>query len=174
MRNFLLAILACAAWSTAAAEAVPSGIMVLDGRPAPALRLADMDGRVRDLAGLRGRWVMVHFWASWCGPCRKEMPTIQRMARQLVPEGLEILMVNTAEDEDTVFSFLTIVGPDMNTLLDRDGAVTARWQPRGLPSSFMVDPGGRLRYLVLGGREWDSSEYMGFLRGLIARARPAP
>ncbi len=145
---------------------LPPGLVELQPRPAPALRLADMDGKVTDLGGLRGHWVMVHFWASWCGPCRREMPTIQTMAGRLMPKTLRLVVVNTAERDDDVFEFLGGVAPELNSLMDRDGSVTARWQPRGLPSSYIVDPAGRLRYLALGGRRWDSKSYLDFLQHL--------
>jgi cytochrome c biogenesis protein CcmG, thiol:disulfide interchange protein DsbE len=144
----------------------PRGVLALDGRPAPTLRLADTDGNVTDLADLRGHWVMVHFWASWCGPCRREMPAISRMAKELVSERLRLVMVNTAETDDEVFAFLAIHAPDLTSLMDRDGQVTDRWQPRGLPASFFVDPEGRLRFQALGGRPWDTPSYRQFLRGL--------
>ncbi|MEW5791694.1 MAG: TlpA disulfide reductase family protein [Pseudomonadota bacterium] len=154
--------------AAAAAPAPPRGLMPLDGRPAPALRLADMNGQVTDLQQLRGRWVLVHFWASWCGPCRREMPTLQRLSARIPPTRLQLVLVNTAESEDEVFSFLVGVTPELNTLMDRDGRVTERWQPRGLPSSFLVDPQGRLRYLALGGRDWTMPAYLNFLQALTA------
>ena len=143
---------------------LPAGIMPLDGQPAPALRLENIDGEAFDLADSRGHWVFVHFWATWCGPCRREMPTIQQLISRLQDTNLEIVMVNTAETEDEVFSFLGIVAPDAVPLLDTDGLVTEAWQPRGLPATFLVDPEGRLRYLALGGREWDTPPYLEFLR----------
>lgn len=147
----------------------PKGIIQLDGRLAPALKLKDLDGETYDLVAARGKWQFVHFWASWCGPCRKEMPTVEIMAKQLTPAGLNVVLINTAEDEDTVFSFLAIVAPDMSSLLDSDGLVTERWEPRGLPSTFLVDPHGRLRYLALGGRPWDQPVYLQFLREIAAQ-----
>lgn len=163
--------LLCIAGLSLAAEP-PDGLIRLDGRPALPLKLPDMDGRITDLATLRGRWVMVHFWASWCGPCRREMPTLQVLSRELPAERLAVVLVNTAEADDEVFSFLAIVAPDLPTLMDRDGRVTEDWQPRGLPSSFLVDPDGRLRYLALGDRQWDSPAYLGFLRSLTVRDAP--
>ena len=154
------------------AGGLPVGLIPLDSRPAPPLRLAGTDGKVTDLKDLRGRWVMVHFWASWCRPCRKEMPAIQRMAEKLVPQRLHLVLVNTAETDEAVFSFLALVAPALDTLMDRDGQVTDRWQPRGLPSSFFVDPQGRLRYLALGGRMWDTPPYMSFLRALPGSLPP--
>ena len=149
-------------------EPVPKGLLALSGVAAPALKLKDSDGAETDLAKLRGQWVLVHFWASWCGPCRKEMPTLQRMSQKIPSKTLRLVLVNTAESDDEVFSFLATIAPELNSLMDRDGKVTETWQPRGLPSSFLVDPQGKLRYLALGGREWDSAAYLNFVRALAA------
>jgi cytochrome c biogenesis protein CcmG, thiol:disulfide interchange protein DsbE len=165
-RGIALLLLFSASLPLFAAD-LPKGLMVLDGRAAPELRLADMDGRITDIQELRGRWLMVHFWAGWCGPCRRELPTLERMTKALGHAGPVLVLVNTAETEDEVFAFLSGVTPDLATLLDRDGQVTERWQPRGLPATFFVDPEGRLRYLALGGRSWDTPEYLAFIRGLI-------
>ena len=146
---------------------LPRGIISVDGRDAPALVLNDINGDSFDLSQYRGKWVFTHFWASWCGPCRREMPTIQAIAGEFRDSGLSIVLINTSEDEDTVFDFLGTVAPDMNSLLDSDGKVTEQWQPRGLPSTYFVDPEGKLRYIALGGRPWDKGEYLGFLKGLI-------
>ena len=148
----------------------PKGLMPLDGRAAPALRLKSLEGKTTDLAQLRGRWVMVHFWASWCGPCRREMPTLGQLKEALQGQPFEVLLINTAEDEDTVFSFLGQVAPDLDSLLDPDGRATDLWQPRGLPASFFVDPAGRLRWLALGGRAWNEAVYQAFVRSLLAGA----
>ncbi|MCR4301380.1 MAG: TlpA family protein disulfide reductase [Sulfuricaulis sp.] len=168
VRDLLLSLLLCV--TSAQADILPGGLIKLDGRPAPALKLADLDGKTTDLALLRGQWVMVHFWASWCGPCRRELPAIAAMA-QTKPAALALVMVNTAETDDEVFAFLASVAPTLSTLLDIDGQVTERWQPRGLPSTFFVDPRGRLRYLALGGRPWDSGPYRRFLVGLAPEKR---
>lgn len=152
-----------------ASQSLPRGIITLDGRAATAVTLKDLDGNSFDLSAQRGKWTFLHFWASWCGPCRKEMPTIQAIWSEFQGTDLAIVLVNTAEDEDTVFNFMGIVAPDMNTLLDSDGKVTERWQPRGLPSTFFIDPEGKLRYLALGGRPWDKGEYLAFLKSLIKK-----
>ena len=164
-RLILLASLLLLCVTTLAGD-LPPGIMALDGRPAPALKLDNLDGEPWDIADSRGHWIFVHFWASWCGPCRREMPTIQKLTEKLQDEQLEIVMVNTAETEDEVFSFLGIVAPDLVPLMDTDGLVTEAWQPRGLPATFFVDPQGHLRYLALRGREWHTGPYLDFLRGL--------
>lgn len=158
---------ACAACSAGDTAALPPGILDLDPYPAPMLQLKDIDGAAYDLKNEMGEVVFVHFWASWCGPCRKEMPAIQRMAARLAPEGLKIAMINTAEDEDTVFSFLAEHAPDARPLMDRDGLVTEIWAPRGLPATYLVDRRGMVRYQALGGRPWDETAYMDFLRALL-------
>ena len=149
------------------ASELPKGLLTLDGRDAPPLVLKNIDGETWDLSEARGHWVFVHFWATWCGPCRREMPTIQAIFPEFDPQELEIVLVNTAETEDTVFGFLASVAPDITPLMDEDGLVTERWQPRGLPASFFVDPEGKLRYLALGGRPWDTPAYLDFIKQLI-------
>lgn len=154
------------------ASHLPPGIRALPATPAPALSLQDQDGRAYTLKDSRGRWVFVHFWASWCGPCRKEMPTIQRLSSQMKGQAMDLRLVNTAEDEDTVFSFLGVAAPDLSTLMDHDGQVTQRWQPRGLPSTYLVDPEGFIRYQALGGRAWDQPAYLAFLKHLLQNPSP--
>ncbi len=119
----LLSIQAIADTSTKpqATSKLPRGIITVNGRDAPDLILKDINGETYDLSKSRGKWVFMHFWASWCGPCRKEMPTIQAISSEFKDSGLAIVLVNTSEDEDTVFDFLGTVAPDMNTLLDSDG-----------------------------------------------------
>lgn len=151
----------------AAALEAPKGVIAVEPRAAPAFRLADMDGAEYALEDSRGRWTFVHFWASWCGPCRKEMPAIERMIHRSESLPLDIVIVNTAEDADTIFEFLAAVAPELESLMDRDGLVTEAWRPRGLPATYLVDPGGQIRYQALGGRPWDEPAYLQFLEGLI-------
>lgn len=145
----------------------PKGILALTPYPAPAIELTDIDGEKFSLLETKNHWVFVHFWASWCGPCRKEMPAIQKMWLILEKEGLKMALINTAEDEDTVFNFLGIYAPDIRPLMDRDGQITEKWRPRGLPATYLVDPNGQVRYQVLGGRPWETKLYLEFLRRLL-------
>lgn len=153
-----------------AAERLPKGILALTPYPAPALEVDDIDGAAYALTEDRGAWVFVHFWASWCGPCRKEMPSIQSMFQTLEGEGLRLALVNTAEGEDAVFEFLAAYAPELRPLMDRDGQQTEAWRPRGLPATYLVDPQGQVRYQVLGGSPWDTEPYLAFLRTLLQEA----
>jgi thiol-disulfide isomerase/thioredoxin len=143
--------------------ALPRGVIAVTPRPAPPLLLQNMDGEKFELIKAGKQWAFVHFWASWCGPCRREMPTIQTLIAELAGSPLTFAIVNTAESDDTVFSFLASVAPEINSLMDYDGLVTEAWQPRGLPSTYLVDPEGMIRYVVIGGQAWHSKEYQTFL-----------
>lgn len=148
------------------AETLPPGVIAIQDREAPSFTLSDMDGNAYTLNPQSSQWRFVHFWASWCGPCRREMPAIQRLSQQIDTAHWKLVLVNTAEDEDTIFTFLAAVAPDLSTLMDRDGQVTETWQPRGLPATYLVDPQGRIRYQALGGRDWDQQNYLQFLHAL--------
>jgi len=163
----LLGVLSCLA-APAIAEDIkpPFGIRHYDKGLAPDFTLQDIDGDTFELKSARGHWVFLHFWASWCGPCKKEMPAIQRLA-DAMRDKLQIVMVNTAEDEDTIFTFLAAINVELNSLLDRDGQVTEVWKPRGLPTTFLINPKGEIKYQAIGGRDWDKTEYVGFIRQLV-------
>ena len=148
----------------------PFGIRHYDIGTAPDFTLQDLDGENFTLKNTRGRWVFLHFWASWCGPCREEMPAIQDLANTLKDE-LHIVMINTAEDEDTIFEFLSAIDVELNSLMDVDGLVTEVWKPRGLPTSFLINPKGEVKYQAIGGREWNKEEYVQFIRRLITASQ---
>ena len=143
------------------------GIRHYDIGIAPDFTLQDIDGESFALKDYRGRWVFLHFWASWCGPCRKEMPTIEKLIDKIDNEKLKIVMVNTAEDDDTIFTFLGSLGIEAISLMDKDGVITEKYKPRGLPTTFIIDPKGYLRYQAIGGREWDKKEYLDFIQQTI-------
>lgn len=145
----------------------PKGIRHYEIGPAPGFTLVDIDGDRFTLDAFRGRWVFLHFWASWCGPCREEMPTIQRMAEGFSDDEFAVLLVNTAEDEDTIFSFLAEIDTDLKSLMDADGQVTEKFRPRGLPTTILIDPQGLVQYQAIGGREWHQPQYTDFLQALI-------
>lgn len=147
---------------------LPFGIREYNIGLAPDFELEDIDGETFDLKSMRGQWVFLHFWASWCGPCREEMPTIQTLSETIDEDKLHFVLVNTAEDEDTIFMFLGSVATNLTSMMDQDGLVTEIWKPRGLPTTFLIDPDGRVRYQAIGGREWDQEIYVQFIKSLIS------
>jgi thiol-disulfide isomerase/thioredoxin len=127
-------------------------------RKPPPLRLPDLDGRIWDLAELRGRPVLLNFWASWCEPCRGEMPSLEMLAQRRTADGLRVLTVNYQDGERSIRSFLERTPMDLPVLLDRDGAATRAWTPRLFPSSVLIAASGQPRRLVLGEVNWGGAE----------------
>ncbi len=145
----------------------PKGIRHYEIGAAPGFTVTDIDGEPFALASTRGQWVFLHFWASWCGPCRAEMPAIQKLSDAFSDDEMEFVLINTAEDEDTIFSFLAEIDMEMSSLMDADGLVTEQYRPRGLPTTVLIDPQGNVQYQAIGGREWHEPQYTDFLRRLI-------
>ena len=150
---------------------LPFGIRFYETGAAQNFVLQDIDGEDFELKSTRGHWVFLHFWASWCGPCVQEMPTIQILADNLKDENFQIVMINTAEEEDAIFTFLGEMNIELNSLMDADGQVSEVWKPRGLPTTFLINPQGEVKYQAIGGREWNKPEYVNFLKQLINTAK---
>ncbi|MGV6825510.1 MAG: TlpA family protein disulfide reductase [bacterium] len=159
-------LLLCWVSTVSAATNLPVGIRVHDIGIAPDFTIETMDGEPFSFSETRGSWVFLHFWASWCGPCREEMPEIQKLMEKIPPGKLQYVLVNTAEDEDTVFSFFGEIGLDFDSLIDTDGLATEQYKPRGLPTTILVDPSGTVRYQAIGGRKWSQPVYVEFLNKL--------
>ncbi len=131
--------------------------------------LPDMDGKRHRLSDYRGKVVIVNFWATWCPPCRKELPSMNRAWARLQKAGVMMLAVNVGESEDVIFPFMADYPIDFPVLLDQEGEIIDRWPVRGLPTTFVIDPHGRLVYQAIGGREWDDPELLGMVRALARR-----
>ena len=167
MRNFLFAaVLMLLAMPSVAQQAGDGLTRLADAPLAPDFSLLDMDGAVHRLSEYRGRVVIVNFWATWCPPCREEMPSMQRAWEQLRTEGILMLGINVGENEDTIFQFTADYPVDFPLLLDIDSAVTGEWPVRGLPTTYVVDPDGRLVYQAIGSREWDDPDLLDKVRAL--------
>ncbi len=139
------------------------------GNPVPPpFKLTDLDGKVHDLADYKGQVVLVNFWASWCPPCVKEMPSMQRLKEKMAGKPFVILAVNMAEPENEVRDFLaTKVKVDFPILMDRDGAALKAWKVFVFPTSFVVGADGNIRYGLYGELEWDTVEVIRVFKGLL-------
>lgn len=125
---------------------------------APALVLKDLQGKTHDLKDYRGQVVLVQFWATYCGPCRKEMPSMNKMTAKMGDVPFTILAVDMGETEAEVKQFVSEVKPEFTILMDEDGQSIGDWKIFAAPSNFIVDPEGNIRYTLFGGVEWDSDE----------------
>lgn len=124
-----------------------------EGFYAPDFSLELLGGGQVTLSDMRGKVVLVNLWASWCPPCRAEMPAIERIYRSFKSQGLEVLAVNMTnqDNEASAASFIQELGLTFPVLLDRSGDVGARYFLRGLPSSYFIDRKGIIRLVVVGG-----------------------
>ena len=149
-----------------AGRAQSGGLAALSGAmPAPPLALPDLDDdKIVDLKTLRGRIVVVNFWASWCPPCRRELPSLGRLQKLFKPADLTVVAVNVGEDADTVSSFVGTT--NFPVLLDKNSSVMELWPIKGLPTTFVVDRSGRLALRAVGPRDFDDPAIVAQLREL--------
>lgn len=112
--------------------------------PAPDFRLAALDGSSLALSDHRGRYVLLNFWATWCPPCRAELPDLVRFYQDHADQGFILIGVNEQEPPAAVADFLRAQGLAFPVALDADGALLDRYGVQGMPSSFLVDPQGRV------------------------------
>jgi thiol-disulfide isomerase/thioredoxin len=137
------------------------------GAAAPALELPGIDGRIHRLSAYRGKVVLVNFWASWCEPCREEMPSIESLRRSLSGKPFVVLAVDVGEGAQAAQRFADSVRLGAILLMDRNGTTARAWGARVLPSSFIVGPEGTIRYHYVGALDWSSPAVRGAIEELI-------
>lgn len=164
----LLSAVLAFGWTTAAATSVALR-SVPEMLPAPELNIDDLAGSAFTFARTHDHVVLVNFWATWCPPCRKEMPGLQRLSERLSGERFVVLGVNVGEDRERIEDFLQSlpVYPGFPILLDRDGQASRAWQARVLPTTWVVDRDGHKVLGAVGEVDFDSPELVEQLRALI-------
>jgi|AntDeeMinimDraft_5_1070356.scaffolds.fasta_scaffold29589_1 peroxiredoxin len=136
-------------------------------QPMPALELTRVDGSTWSLADLRGQVVVLNLWATWCPPCRKEMPALQRLAEALPGDRFKVMGISVDEDRFLVEEYLRRLEIDFDVLVDPTGQVTdPLLAVRAYPETFLIGTDGTLRQRVLGDQEWDSKEWQTRIREL--------
>ena len=138
-------------WDAGAAE-----LKRWDAGALPGFELEDLQGRTHRLADYRGKVVLVNFWATWCEPCRAEMPSLDRLRSSLAGKPFEVLAINLAEPLSRIEKFTDAVPVRFPLLRDRDGSVGKAWRARLLPASFLIGRDGRIRYVAYGELDWMS------------------
>jgi thiol-disulfide isomerase/thioredoxin len=134
---------------------------------APEFSLRDADGAPVSLSGLGGGVVLLNFWATWCGPCRDEMPSMENLSRNFGGQGFAILAVNQKESAAQVTSYMRKNGLNLSTPLDSDGKVSAAYRVYGIPASYLIDANGDLIGMQSGARDWATREVVDAIRTLI-------
>jgi len=138
------------------------------GEPeAPDFSLQTPEGWTVTLSAFRGQVVLLNFWATWCPPCREEMPSIQRLHRKLADQGLVVLAVDVDESHRLVAKFMKDFGLSFPALLDAGSEVSSRYGVRGLPTTWLVDRRGRLVGGAVGPRNWAGPAAQAVIRPLL-------
>lgn len=163
-RALLAAVALAGATAAAGAE-----LQAWSGGPPPPLALKDLAGRTHRLADYRGRVVLVNFWATWCEPCRAEMPSIERLRKALADRPFTVLAVNLGEPVSRIKKFLARTPLDFPVLLDRDTAVAKAWRARILPSTYLVGRDGRIYGVHYGEFDWSSAAARRAVEELLTR-----
>ncbi len=145
-----------------------AGFEARQAEPAPELQAHDLKGAPKSLANYRGKVVVLNFWASWCPPCVREMPSLERLRLKMAGRPLEIVALDSAEGQEDVRTYLAKMQLGFPILLDPEGSNTRRWKVFALPTTFLLDAEGRVRHVLTGPAEWDEGEALAVIESLLA------
>jgi thiol-disulfide isomerase/thioredoxin len=137
---------------------------------APAFELPDLADKAHTLSDYRGRVVLVNFWASWCPPCVYEMPKLTSLQKRLADKPFVILAINVGEKKYRVRKFVKLVEFELPVLLDTSKDVFGAWGLETLPTSFIIDADGRVRYRAYGDPGWDEEHVVSALEQLMTES----
>jgi peroxiredoxin len=142
------------------------------GSPAPPFEALTLDAPParRTLADYRGKVVVLNIWATWCGPCRVEMPSIEALHREFAPQGLEVVAVSIDEPgaEEAIREFTKEYGLTFDILYDPTHRIEPAYQTSGVPETFVIGRDGVIRKRVIGATRWDSDAVRALVRQLLA------
>lgn len=137
------------------------------GKTAPDFTLKSLEGPNMKLSEMAGNVVLINFWASWCGPCREEMPLLNALHKKYQALGFTVLGVNVEEDVNGARSFLSNVPVDFPVLLDSSNQVSKQYKVIAMPTTVMVDRDGKMRYLHKGYKSGDEAKYRDMVKKLV-------
>ena len=160
-RLLALTVLTAAATMTSAAATLQAGA------PAPAFQLNSSAGTPTALADFKGQIVLLNFWASWCGPCRQEMPILEQLNRQYHNKGVTLLGVNVEPDSAAAVAWLKATPVSFPILFDVDSKVSKLYEVEGMPNTVIIDRKGLVRYIHRGYSAGAENDYLNQIRTLI-------
>ena len=139
--------------------------------PAPDLVLEAAAGGKVKLSDFHGKVVLVNFWATWCPPCKREMPTLDRLGRSMQGRSFAIVGINAGEELEDVLGYRMTTGhaPSFPLFLDRKGEALKAFGVKGLPTTFIIDRQGRIAYKALGGRNFEDPALVARIRALVGK-----
>ena len=140
------------------------------GDDPPAIDMPDQAGKKVDLNELKGKVVLVDFWASWCGPCKQEMPVLEELHKKYAKEGLVIVGINIDNNPKKMNNFLRGTPVTFRIIHDRKLNVASKYEPETMPSSYFIARDGKIRYIHEGFRKKDATEFEERIKALLAEA----
>jgi peroxiredoxin len=165
-------------WFVMSARSAATGAVISAGSPAPEFRAATLDEppRIRTLADYRGRVVLLNLWATWCGPCEVEMPSIESLHRDFAPRGLEVVAVAVDDPgfEDRVRQFVARHGLTFEVLSEGTGTIERIYQTRGIPATYLIGRDGIIRKRIAGASDWNSAANRALVAQLLGVSVPPP
>jgi thiol-disulfide isomerase/thioredoxin len=164
MKRIVLPLCLMAITATTLAASVDS---LRTGALAPAFALQSSSGKPLNLSDLKGQIVLVNFWASWCGPCRKEMPVLEQLNKQYRAKGVTLVGVNVEPDTAAAVDWLKATPVSFPILFDTDSKVSKLYQVEGMPNTVILDRTGKVRYIHRGYSPGAENEYLDQIRALI-------
>lgn len=153
-----------------AAALAPLGLTLFaEPQPVPAFALKTPEGKTLSIADFKGKYVFLNFWATWCPPCREEMPSMQDLQAKFGKDNFSILAVSVREDPKTVSNFLKQTPYAFPIVLDPDGSVSSIFVGRGIPTTYILDDQGRAIAGMVGSRQWNTPEVYAAFAELIGK-----
>lgn len=137
------------------------------GTMAAPFELTTLDGKIVKSSELAGKVVLVNFWATWCGPCKEEMPSLARLQQQLDPAHFVMLTITTDLQRQGIAHFLSQLGVSLPVLFDEDQEVSRSFMVRGLPTTIVITRNGSLAGRAVGPRAWDSPEAVAVMQQMM-------
>ena len=166
--SFRLALLSLAATLPLALGTAPvASAKVAQNAPAPAFSLNAVGGQKVSLSQYKGQVVMINFWATWCGPCRQEMPLLDAMYKKYKKMGFTLIGVNVEPDSKAAEAFLKTMPVTFPVAFDPDSSISKLYSVQGMPSSIIIDRKGNARVIHRGYRPGDENVYLDHIRKLI-------
>jgi thiol-disulfide isomerase/thioredoxin len=147
----------------------PAAVLAM-GAAAPGFQLDSLAGKAVNLNDFRGKVVLLNFWASWCGPCRKEMPILEQLHKQYQSKGVTLVGVNVEPDSADAMKMLKSVPVSFPILFDRSSAVSKLYQVEGMPNTVILDRKGKVRFIHRGYKPGEENEYLDQIRALVREA----
>jgi cytochrome c biogenesis protein CcmG, thiol:disulfide interchange protein DsbE len=137
------------------------------GQTAPEIALKDLSGKAIKLSSLKGKVVLVDFWASWCGPCRESMPFLEKLSKSYRDQGLVVLGVNIDNDADAARKFLKELPVTFAVLTDAEKSAAKAYAPPTMPSSYLIDRQGKVHVVHAGFRRSDAAKLEAEVKNLL-------